>query len=54
MAQTPEASCEEANAAMLPPINQIFLLKGFSSFLVERISQQIAETQGEVKELLQR
>lgn len=47
-------SSEEANAAMLPPINLIFLLKGSPSVLVERVSQQIAVTQGEVKELLQR
>lgn len=54
MVQKPKASCEEANAAMLPPINLIFLLKGSPSVLVERVSQQVAVTQGEVKELLQR
>lgn len=46
-------SCEEVNAAMLPPINQIFLLKGSLSVLVGKVSQQITITQGEVKELLQ-
>lgn len=46
MVQKPKASCEEANAAMLPPINLIFLLKGSPSVLVERVSQQIAVTQG--------
>lgn len=54
MVQKPKASCEEASAAVLPPINLIFLLKGSPSVLVERVSQQIAVTQGEVKELLQR
>lgn len=54
MAQKPKASCEEANAAMLPPVNLIFLLKGSSGVLVERVSQQITITQREGKELLQR
>lgn len=54
MAQKPKASCDEADAAMLPPINLIFLLKGSSSILVETVPQQITVTQREVKELLQR
>lgn len=49
MAQKPKANCDEANAAMLPPINLIFLLKGSLSVLVERAPQQITITQREVK-----
>lgn len=37
MAQKPKASCEEDGAAMLSPVNLIFLLKDSSSNLVERV-----------------
>lgn len=39
VAQKPKASCEENNAAILSPVNLIFLLKDSSSILVQRVSQ---------------
>lgn len=44
MAQKPRAKCEESNAAVLSPVNLIFLLNNSLSILAERVSQEISKT----------